>query len=45
MCLFMGFLEVYILKIIIYNDKFELVMIDNGNSDILLLLYWLLLND
>lgn len=45
MCLFMGFLEVYILKIIIYNDKFELVMIDNGNSDILLLLYWLSLND
>lgn len=44
MCLFMGFLEVYILKII-NNDKFELVMIDNGNSDILLLLYWLSLND
>lgn len=45
MCLFMGPLEAYTLKTIIYNDKSKLVMTDNGNSDILPLLHWLPSND
>lgn len=44
MCLFMGPLEAYTLKTI-NNDKSELVMTDNGNSDILPLLHWLPSND
>lgn len=40
----MGPLEAYTLKTI-NNDKSELVMTDNGNSDILPLLHWLPSND